>query len=226
MLRQMKSSELRSGAASCPESATGTKSAMRADAQRNRQRLLDVTVELVLQAGGEPSRDTIAERAGVGIGTLYRHFPDRQALLHAVVRHALENSVSAGETLVQSASNGVDALRQYMHAAVDSGIGVVNILHPLLDKRDWPDLRARAEALLKTLLARAVQDGKLDSDVSEREIVLATIRFARPLAIGLPGNEERAIAHRQLDFYIDGLCSPNRARAGQARICPAAPPKA
>ena len=190
---------------------------MRADAQRNRRRLLDVTVELVLQAGGEPSRDAIAERAGVGIGTLYRHFPDRQALLHAVTRHALENSISAGETIVQSATNGADALRQYMHAALDNGIGVVNMIHPLLEKRDWADLRGRAAALLKVLLARAVQDGKLGSDVSERDIVFATIRFARPLAIGLPAIEERAIAHRHLDFYIDGLCSRDGGRAASAQ---------
>src|SRR3982750_1480195 len=101
--------------------------AMRADAQRNRQLLLDVTIELVLRAGGEPSRDAVAERAGVGIGTLYRHFPDRQALLHAAARHALEKSISAGEAILLSVSDGVDVLRQYMHAALDNGIGVVNI---------------------------------------------------------------------------------------------------
>jgi AcrR family transcriptional regulator len=198
---------------------------MRADAQRNRQRLLDVTVELVLQAGGEPSREAIAERAGVGIGTLYRHFPDRQALLHAVARHALENSIGAGEAIVQGAADGEDALRRYMHAALDNGIGVVNMIHPLLEKRDWPDLRARAAVLLKTLLARAVQDGKLGSDVSARDIVFATIRFARPLAIGLPASQERAIAHRHLDFYIDGLCRRDGGQAGRARSRAAAPRK-
>ena len=71
---------------------------MRADARRNRQRLLDVTIELILEVGGVPSRDAIAARAGVGIGTLYRHFPDQQALLHGVARHALEKSIQAAET--------------------------------------------------------------------------------------------------------------------------------
>ena len=181
--------------------------ARRADAQRNRQLLLEVAIELILRAGGEPSRDAIAERAGVGIATLYRHFPDRQALLDAVAGHALERSISAGEAILQGVSDGVDALRQYMHAALDNGIGVVNIIHPLLEQRDWPDLRARAAALLEALVARAVRDGKLlRSDVSERDIVFATIRFSRPLAVGLPASEERAIAHRHLDCYIDGLC--------------------
>jgi len=179
---------------------------MRADAQRNRQRLLDVTIELILEAGREPSRDAIADRAGVGIGTLYRHFPDQQALLHAVARHALEKSIGAGEAIVANMGDGLAALRQYMHTALDNGIGVVNMIHPLLTSREWPDLQVRARALLKAIVARAVKDGRLGSDVSERDIVFALIRFARPLAIGLPSSEERAIAHRHLSFYIDGLC--------------------
>jgi AcrR family transcriptional regulator len=190
---------------------------MRADAQRNRQRLLDVTIELILQAGGEPSREAIAAHADVGIGTLYRHFPDRQTLLHAAARHALEKSINAGEAIVQNESRAPDALRQYMHAALDNGIGVVNMIYPLLEKHDWPDLRARAATLLKTLVARAVRDGNLDSDFSERDIVFATIRFSRPLAIGLSAGEERAVAHRHLDFYIDGLCRQKDGQPAPAR---------
>ncbi|MFL6628918.1 MAG: TetR/AcrR family transcriptional regulator [Vitreoscilla sp.] len=177
---------------------------MRADALKNRQRLLDVTIQLILEVGGEPSRDAIAGRAGVGIGTLYRHFPDQQALLHAVARHALEKSIDAGEAIVASAGDGVEALRRYMHAALDHGIGVVNMIHPLLQNHEWPDLQVRAGSLLKAIVAGAA--GKLVGDVSERDIVFAMIRFARPLAVGLPPGEERAIAHRQLSVYIDGLC--------------------
>ena len=181
---------------------------MRSDAQQNRQRLLDATIELILEVGGEPSRDAIAERAGVGIGTLYRHFPDQQSLLHAVARQALEKSISAGEAFVENVPDAVDALRRYMHAALDIGIGVVNMIHPLLEKRDWPDLRARAGKLMQTIVKRALKDGRIRGDLSERDVVFALIRFARPLAIGLPLDKERAIAHRHLDFYIDGLFVP------------------
>jgi AcrR family transcriptional regulator len=180
---------------------------MRADAQKNRQRLIDVAVELVLEVGGEPARDTVAARAGVGIGTLYRHFPDQQSLLHAAVRHVLERSINAGEDLVETGPDGVDALRRYMHVALDTGIGAVNIIHPLLERRDWPDLHARAVRLMQTLVSRAVRDGPLRGDLSELDIVFALIRFARPLAVGLPSGEERTLAHRHLDFYIDGLCA-------------------
>ncbi|MDB5625697.1 MAG: bacterial regulatory s, tetR family protein [Tardiphaga sp.] len=178
---------------------------MRADARKNRRGLLEACVELVLEVGGEPARDAVAQRAGVGIGTLYRHFPDQQALLHEAVRHVLERSISAGEALIETVPNGVDALRRYMHVALDNGIGVVNIIHPLLERRDWPDLLARAGQLMTALVGRAARDGSLRPDLSERDIVFALIRFARPLGVGLPPGEERALAHRHLDFYIDGL---------------------
>ena len=76
---------------------------VRADATANRLRLLDATVDLVLEVGGEPTRDAIADRAGVGIGTVYRHFPDRESLLHALVRHVLE-------TLAEVRGEDFDAL--------------------------------------------------------------------------------------------------------------------
>jgi len=180
---------------------------MRADAQRNRSRLIKAAVELILDVGGEPSRDMVAARAGVGIGTLYRHFPDQQTLFHAVARQVLEDSISAGEVLIETASDSIDALRRYMHAAVDSGIGVVNIIHPRMEKRDWPDLLARADKLMTALVSRATRDGSLSKELAVHDIVYALIRFARPLAIGLPLSEERSIAHRHLDFYIDGLCA-------------------
>ncbi|MGE0785697.1 MAG: TetR/AcrR family transcriptional regulator [Sandaracinaceae bacterium] len=179
---------------------------MRADAERNRLRLVEVTVELVLEVGGEPTRDAIAQRAGVGIGTLYRHFPDPPSLLRAAARHVLEKSIGAGEELLETVPDGVDALRRYMHAALDNGIGAVNIIRPLLGKTEWADLRRRAGTLTKKLLAGAAR-ASLRGDLTERDIVFALTRFARPLAMGLPAAEERALAHRHLDFYIDGLCA-------------------
>lgn len=190
---------------------------MRADGQKNRQRLIEVTIELVLEVGGEPTRDAIAQRAGVGIGTLYRHFPDQQSLLLAAARHVLEKSISAGEHLVESVPDGVDALRQYMHIALDNGLGVVNIIHPLLKNPDWPDLTKRAVAFMKLLVRRAAQDGVVLGGFSEGDVVFALIRFARPLAVGLPSNEERALAHRHLDVYVDGLCANPPPKSAQGR---------
>lgn len=186
---------------------------MRADASANRLRLLDAMVDLVLEVGGEPARDAIAERAGVGIGTVYRHFPDRRSLLHAVARHVLERTIAAGEEILADTADradGLDVIREYMHAALDHGIGVVNMIHPLLDDTDWPDLTARAEALMVELVGRGRRDERLRAGFDVGDIVFATIRFGRPLAIGLPPADDRAIAHRQLDRYLDGwLAEPH-----------------
>ena len=180
---------------------------MRADARRNRERLLNAAIELILEVGGEPSRDSLAAHAGVGIGTVYRHFPDQQSLLHAVVEYALERSIAAGEAALADSADGFEALRRYMHAAVDNGIGVVNVLYPLLDRPN-PQLRARAQRMFDSMIEGGKIAGRLRSDVSPADLVFATIRFSRPLAVGLSTAEERAIAHRQLDIYVDGLKRP------------------
>lgn len=74
-------------------------------------------------------------------------------------------------------------------------------------KRDMPRLLAPTVTLMKTLVALARAGGALRGDRFERYIVFALIRFARPLAVGLPVAEERALAHRHLDFHGDGLCA-------------------
>lgn len=178
---------------------------MRADARRNRRRLLDAAIELILEIGGEPSRDAVAQRAGVGIATLYRHFPDLQTLLHGVVLDVLDRTIGQGDSALAESATGGEALRRYMHAAIDIGLGVVNVVHALLDTSDWPDRLAAAQDVLDRLIDVARRDGAIDDDVTATDIALATIRFCRPLAIGLDPADERAIAHRQLDNYLDGL---------------------
>ena len=180
---------------------------VRSDARQNRTRLLDSAAALILEVGGEPTRDALAQRSGVGIATVYRHFPERQSLLHAVARHVLENTIAAGEQIVSSDADSEESVRRYLQEAIEHGIGVVNIVHPLLDDHDWPDLRVRADAVLTALMERSRADRMLRPDLSVSDIVFATIRFGRPLAIGLPPSEDREIAHRQLDRYVDGLRS-------------------
>ena len=181
---------------------------MRVDARRNRRRLLDAATELILEIGGEPTRDAVAQRAGVGIGTLYRHFPDRQTLLRAVALDVLDRTIDQGDAALAESVTGSEALGRYMHAAIDTGLGVVNIVHALLDDSDWPDRRATAQDMLDRLIDVARRDGAIDDDVTATDIALATIRFCRPLAIGLDATAERAIAHRHLNSYLDGLAAP------------------
>lgn len=178
---------------------------MRADARRNRRRLLDAAIELILEVGGEPSRDAVAQRASVGIGTLYRHFPEQQHLLRAVALDVLDRTIKEGEIALAESDDGGKALHRYMHAAIDIGLGAVNIVHPLIDSPDWPDREAAARDVLDRLVDAAQRDGAIGDDVTADDLALATIRFCRPLAIGLDRTDETAIAHRQLDGYLDGL---------------------
>lgn len=181
----------------------------RADARRNRRRILDATIDLILEIGGEPSRDAIAMRAGVGIATLYRHFPDQQTLLRAMVLDVLDHTIVAGEAALTAADSGGEALRRYLHAAIDSGLGVVNIVHPLLESTEWPEQHAAAQSVVDRLVDGAQRDSAIAGDVAAQDVVFAAIRFSRPLAIGLEPIEERAIAHRQLDSFLDGCMAPS-----------------
>ena len=178
---------------------------MRADARRNRQLLLGAAIELILEVGGEPSRDAVAQRAGVGIATLYRHFPDQQSLLRAVVLDVLDRTIEHGNVALTVSATGGEALRRYLHAAIDNGLGVVNIVYEVLDRVHWPDRRTAASDLMDRLVAAARRNGAIGKDVGPTDITFAAIRFCRPLGIGLNAAEERSIAHQQLNTFLDGL---------------------
>ena len=178
---------------------------MRADAVRNRERLLAAAVTVILEHGPDAPVDAVARHAGVGIGTLYRHFPERPQLLDAVARHVLAAAIAGAEQAMADATDGHDAVRRYLHAAVDAGVGVLNLIHPALDEPDWPAERTRMAALLGDIIQRGVDDGTLRPETAAHDIVFAVIRFSRPVAIGLTHSDERALAARHLDIYVDGL---------------------
>ena len=176
---------------------------MRADAQRNRDRLLDAAIGLILQVGAEPPLDAIARRAEVGIGTLYRHFPDREQLLGAVAEHVLVRAIDAAEAALESD----DPVRSYLHAAVEHGVGVLNLLHPVLDGPDWSEPRDRIAPLLERIMEHGRASGRLRPEVRTIDLVAGVIRFSRPLAIGLSAEDDRALARRHLDVHLDGLAA-------------------
>jgi AcrR family transcriptional regulator len=180
---------------------------MRADARRNRQAIVDAAIELVLETGGAPARDAVAARAGVGIATLYRHFPDQPQLLRAVALEVVDRAIDEGRAALAESSDGGEALRRYLHAAIDGGLGAITIVHPLLDDHEWPDRRSAAQDVLAELADAATRDGAVEPGYAAPDIALAAIRFSRPLALGHDAAAERAIAHEQLDRYLDGLAA-------------------
>ena len=98
---------------------------MRADARLNRERILSAAQDAIIEHGPEVSLDVIAARAGVGIGTLYRRFPNRTALFQAVVTGALGRIVDEEERALAEESGGWAALERYLRRALDLRVGAV-----------------------------------------------------------------------------------------------------
>ena len=177
--------------------------APRADAVRNRARVLEVAYEVMAAEGLSVPIDEIARRAGVGAGTVYRHFPTKEALFGAVIRNRLEHVVASGRTMLESAEPG-EALYAFIRAMVFesgndmslaqamAGYGIdVNVVAP--------DAEAQFLGLLSDLLAAARRAGTARSDVTVPE-AKAIIVAAQAVQGYNP-----AVAERVADLVLDGL---------------------
>ncbi len=210
----MSSSCVRDSDATEHAPAAGEALRMRADARRNRDQILVAARDIFADRGPGAPLEEVAQRAGVGIGTLYRRFPDRPSLLRAVALDVLARVAYEARLALAEEPNAFQALARYMHRALDLRIGVVMpALVNQIPLEDAELLRAREEAStpVQDLIDGAQGDGTLRPDVAECDISLLITRLARPL----PGPFSRALddrlAHRHLDLLIDGL------RAGHDR---------
>ncbi|WP_327293803.1 MULTISPECIES: helix-turn-helix domain-containing protein [unclassified Streptomyces] len=178
---------------------------LRADAHRNRQHLLEVARRSFSSAGGKVTLEAIAREAGVGIGTLYRHFPTREALVEAVYRAELSGLCgSTGELL---ASRSPDrALREWMDRFADyvaTKREMADALRAVIASGAVTSSQARHDlsAAVRVLLDAGAADGTLREDVRAEDVVAALVGVF--LACGRP--EERDQAGRMLDLLLDGL---------------------
>jgi AcrR family transcriptional regulator len=180
----------------------------RADARRNRQQLLDVARDVFVERGPTAPLDQIARRAGVGIGTLYRHFADREALMRSVVLDALAQSADAGERALAEASNAFGSLTTYMHAVLD--LRVAAVIPVLLEQvelegEELTAARERGARALQQIVDSAHAAGCLNSEVTFGDIGLMLIRLSRPLPGRIAPDLNAELAHRHLDLLINGL---------------------
>ena len=113
---------------------------MRADARRSRRRLLDAACEVFIEAGIDAPLEAIARRAGVGIATLYRHFPQRAVLVKAVAVDVMGRTLAEANAALVEEADAFDALRRYMHRALDVCAPAVM---PLLDDDSAAHQRSR-----------------------------------------------------------------------------------
>ena len=180
----------------------------RADAVRNRERVLE-SAKAVFSAGGpEASLEAVAKRAGVGIGTLYRHFPTRQALFEAVYRREVEQLSEFAEHL-RSAKDPVDALRRWLRSNVEfvaTKKGMSEALALVVAKDS--DLFSYSSALLTRtigrLVARATAAGEIRSDISAEDLLRALVGMC--YTHDQPGWQKSVL--RLVDVFVDGLRKP------------------
>jgi AcrR family transcriptional regulator len=183
-------------------------SGMRVDARRNRDLILVAARDVFVEHGVDAPLDEVARRAGVGIATLYRRFPDRAALMREVALDVLVRVTAEARAALAHEPDGVRTLARYLHRALDLRIAaVMPVLDGQLDLEHDEELRdARDELspLFSAVVDRARAAG-LRSDVDLGDIGLMVIRLARPLAARFPRDFDDAAAHKQLDVMLAGL---------------------
>jgi AcrR family transcriptional regulator len=191
--------------------------ALRADAQRNRERLLEVAARVFSQAGPDVTLEAIAKEAGVGIGTLYRHFPTREALVDAAYRNELARLCdSVDDLLVELAPD--KALRAWMDHFVDymtTKRGMGDALRALIASGGDPfsESRVRLTGAVAALLHAGSSAGVLRSDVAPDDVLLSLSGVS--LATADPAQREQA--GRLLDLLMDGLVVSRRPATAQGR---------
>jgi AcrR family transcriptional regulator len=185
----------------------------RADAVRNRERVLEAAKAVFSTGGAEASLEAVAEKAGVGIGTLYRHFPTRQALFEAVYRREVEHLADLAEKL-RKERDAVEALRHWLRSNVRfvaTKKGMSSALALAVDKNSelfsyTSDQLTRA---IGSLLARAVAAGEVRNDVRPEDVLRALVGMC--YMNDQPGWQASVL--RLVDVFVDGL----RTRGGEGK---------
>jgi len=176
----------------------------RLDAQRNRERILEVAKEAFTQFGAETSLDDIARQAGVGAGTLYRHFPTRDALIEAVYRSEVEKLAGAQRKFAETMTP-VDALRAWMLLFVDH-IAAKQIIAPALNSvvggpsKLYEGTRSLIQDAINALVKSAIKSGDIRRDLDPFDLLRALIGVSH-VASG-PGWQQSA--RRLVDILITG----------------------
>jgi AcrR family transcriptional regulator len=184
--------------------ATGARP-LRADAQRNHDRLLDAAVRAFSRDGPDVTLDAIAKDAGVGIGTLYRRFPTREALFEAAYRNELARLCDAVADLLQSMPPD-EATRAWMDRFVDymtTKRGMADALRAVIASGGNPyaQSRDRLTVAITTLLHAATAAGTLRPDIEPGDVLVSLSGVS--LAAGEPAQRDQA--RRLLDLLMDGL---------------------
>lgn len=188
----------------------------RADAQRNLDSLLEAALAVFAASGVDAPVRAIADKAGVGIATIYRNFPQRADLIVAVMRHEIDACAAAKDTLAAAHAPG-EALARWVQRFVDF-LGAKRGMAAALHSGDpayapLPDyFRQKLEPAMRTLLDAAIAAGDVRPGVDANELLLAIARLASPAPDGNGGEGRRMVA-----LLLDGLRYGATKTAGKKR---------
>jgi len=191
---------------------------MRADAQRNREQLLAAAVAAFSKDEPEATLESIARDAGVGIGTLYRHFPSREALVDAAYRSELARLCDSVPALLDEMPAD-KAMRTWMDQFIEymtTQRGMSDALRKVIASGGNPfaESRSRLLAAFAALMRAGVADGTMRSDLDPADLLASMSGVS--LAVGDPAQREQA--GRLLDLLMDGLrygAAPMTSRSAQ-----------
>ena len=180
----------------------------RADAQRNRERILEIAKKEFTRAGANASLEEIAKKAGVGPGTLYRHFPTREDLLVAVYRSEIEKLAAAERTLADTLP-AVEALRAWLLLFVDA-VETKHIIAPVLNtlvgdpKKVFEVFHGQIHEALRALVKRAIKSSDIRKDLDPIDLLRAIVGVANVSA----GPDWPQSARRLVEILIQGARPP------------------
>jgi AcrR family transcriptional regulator len=180
----------------------------RADAQRNRERILEIAKKEFTKAGANASLEEIAKKAGVGPGTLYRHFPTREDLLVAVYRSEMEK-LAAAERRLADTLPPVEALRAWLLLFVDA-VETKHIIAPVLNtlvgdpKKVFEAFHGQIHEALRALVKRAIKSGDIRKDLDPIDLLRALIGVANVST----SPDWPQSARRLVDILIQGARPP------------------
>lgn len=176
---------------------------LRKDAERNRTRILDAASELFAEQGLDVGVDEIARRAGVGMGTLYRRFPNKEALVEAILEIVVEQSRADAEVALATQAPS-DALRWFILRSLDSGsVQRVFLSNQMWTGRSHELIYEHVLPLLRRMFDNAQAAGSVREDAAFTDFLVLTramrgvVDFTERIAPGA--------WHRQLDMIFDGL---------------------
>jgi AcrR family transcriptional regulator len=185
----------------------------RSDAAANRQRILVAATIAVRRDGETVPMATIADEAGVGIGTLYRHYPTRPALLAALTLRSFQLVLQHARAAALSDESAPAALTQFFEQTIAARDEFVLPLHggPVIHDEKIVELQAEIRKLLEQLLARGRRDGTIRPDITAGEIIITGAMLAQPL---LHAADWDQLARRQARIFVAGLAATDPPPAG------------